>query len=218
MSIKTFCVYMHTNKINDKKYIGITCRNPKLRWQNGKGYINNEYFYRAILKYGWDNFEHDILYRNLTKEQACLLEVELIKQYHTQYPKYGYNITAGGDFPKIEESIKDEWGEKNSNRTLDKMRNRKLSEESKRNISLNNPRRREVVCESIQFESVRKCASYYHVSENTMRDWLKGRATTPIFFVENNLHYVDENPNYHLDKGRRNAKSFAYRAFPKKIF
>jgi GntP family gluconate:H+ symporter len=78
---KDYCVYCHTNNINGKRYIGITCQKPEHRWRNGKGYINNSYFYRAIQKYGWHNFSHNILYMNLSKEDAEKIEVELIAEY-----------------------------------------------------------------------------------------------------------------------------------------
>lgn len=55
----TYTVYMHTCP-NDKVYIGITKRKPSVRWNNGKGYQHNEYFSRAIEKYGWESFKHDI--------------------------------------------------------------------------------------------------------------------------------------------------------------
>lgn len=58
---KPYCVYIHTNKINKKSYIGITCQKPEHRWGcNGNGYAECPHFWRAIQKYGWDNFDHKI--------------------------------------------------------------------------------------------------------------------------------------------------------------
>lgn len=92
-----YCVYCHTNKINGKKYIGITSAKPERRWQNGKGYKKNKHFNSAIEKYGWDNFYHTILFEDLTKEQAELKEILLIKIYKTNESEFGYNISNGGE-------------------------------------------------------------------------------------------------------------------------
>ena len=93
-----YCVYMHILLTDGRKYIGLTSRNPAERWgKNGKGYKDNDYFYRTIQKYGWDAFKHEILFENLTKDQACAKEKALIKLFNTQNSKYGFNITEGGE-------------------------------------------------------------------------------------------------------------------------
>ena len=66
--MENYKVYIHRNKINGKVYIGITKQKPENRWRNGKGYKQNIKFYRAIEKYGWNNFEHIVLVDNLTAE------------------------------------------------------------------------------------------------------------------------------------------------------
>lgn len=92
----SYCVYKHESP-NGKVYIGITGNNPIERWGNGYHYSNNQHFYRAILKYGWDNMKHEILFTDLTKEEACEKEIELIAKYQSNNPNYGYNHALGGD-------------------------------------------------------------------------------------------------------------------------
>lgn len=94
---KNYILYLHVNKINDKKYVGITCQTPARRWRNGKGYSKNKHFYNAIKKYGWDNFYHLIIKEKLSKEEAKCLEIYLIEKFSSNNPKYGYNLCLGGD-------------------------------------------------------------------------------------------------------------------------
>lgn len=91
-----YTVYMHRNKINQKVYIGITGQKPYVRWNNGIGY-HGSYFANAIKKYGWNNFEHIILFSNLTKEEACKKEQEFINLFNATDSNYGYNIAIGGE-------------------------------------------------------------------------------------------------------------------------
>ena len=94
---KEYFVYKHTSP-NGKSYIGVTRQNPpSKRWANGKGYDYNTYFYRAIQKYGWDNFKHEILFKNLTSKEAEKKERELIAYYKSADRKFGYNIELGGN-------------------------------------------------------------------------------------------------------------------------
>ena len=87
---------MHVSPSN-KRYIGLTSQKPEHRWNNGKGYKNNKYFYRAIEKYDWDNFEHIIIAKGLTEDEAKWLEIELIRVWDTTNKDKGYNLTKGGD-------------------------------------------------------------------------------------------------------------------------
>ena len=91
-------LYLHINKIDGKRYYGITSeKNPNRRWRNGKGYPNNRYFTNAIEKHGWENFEHIILFENLTESEAHALEIEHIAKYKTKNREFGYNLTDGGE-------------------------------------------------------------------------------------------------------------------------
>ena len=95
-NLTNWCVYMHTNRVNGKKYIGITGNKPTYRWNNGEGYKRCPRFYNAIKHYGWDAFTHEILYTGLTKEDAEQLEVDMIAKYKTQDNDTGYNLSVGG--------------------------------------------------------------------------------------------------------------------------
>ena len=92
-----YTLYMHINRVNGKKYIGITSRPVKYRWGRGSYYAEHLPIGRAIRKYGWDNFEHIVILEGLAEEEAKQLEIELIKEWKTQDSRYGYNICAGGD-------------------------------------------------------------------------------------------------------------------------
>lgn len=96
MDDKKYCVYMHKNKINEKIYIGITCQKPELRWGHGSRYKKSTYFRRAVQKYGWDNFEHIVLFDSLTEPEAKQKEIDLIAKYNSNQKEYGYNLAAGG--------------------------------------------------------------------------------------------------------------------------
>ena len=95
-----YFVYKHTNLFNGKVYIGITRRKkPSDRWgAKGSRYKYNEHFYRAIQKYGWDEgFSHEILFAELTAEEAKAKEMELIKLYNSYKYEFGYNNDLGGN-------------------------------------------------------------------------------------------------------------------------
>lgn len=97
LKIMPYTVYCHENKKNGKLYFGITKTSVRRRWSKGKGYKDQHLFGRAIEKYGWDGFEHIILFTGLSEDEAKQMERDLIREFHTQDRDKGYNITDGGD-------------------------------------------------------------------------------------------------------------------------
>lgn len=89
-------VYKHTFP-NGKVYIGITKLDIFNRWRDGKGYKNQTLMFRAICKYGWKNIKHEILFTDLTKEEAEQKEIELIAYYKSNQKEFGYNVENGGN-------------------------------------------------------------------------------------------------------------------------
>ena len=87
-----YSIYCYTNNINNKKYIGQS-KNISRRCHpsNYKGCTK---FYRAIEKYGWENFTQTILADNLSLEEANLKEEYFINLYNTI--ENGYNLKTGG--------------------------------------------------------------------------------------------------------------------------
>ena len=74
-----FTIYLITNLINGKFYIGCTSRSLKERFQNGEGYRRQPKIYNDILKMGWDSFHKEVLYTTSSKEEASAVELFLIR-------------------------------------------------------------------------------------------------------------------------------------------
>jgi len=122
-----YTVYMHIPP-SGKRYVGITIQNAKKRWMNGWGYHAQPYFYRSILKYGWDEFEHKILFENLTKEEAEQKEIQLISFYRSNNREYGYNIANGGNCIGT-------CSEETKKKTSEALKGREFSEETRKKLS-----------------------------------------------------------------------------------
>lgn len=93
--MKKYIIYLHRNKINNKCYVGQTCQKPEQRWgRNGWHYHEQPYFYRAIEKYGWDNFEHIILETDIDENRVDERECFWAGYYHALAPE-GYCLSVG---------------------------------------------------------------------------------------------------------------------------
>ena len=89
-----YSVYRHIFP-NGKSYIGITSQPLEKRFENGRGYKKCPKMNNAILKYGWNNIEHELLFSGLSKEDAEAKEIELIAFYGSV--ENGYNTDHGGN-------------------------------------------------------------------------------------------------------------------------
>lgn len=163
--IKDYTVYEHVNKINQKRYIGITCKNPLKRWgkegieylsKNKEGKFTQPKIARAILKYGWDNFEHNIIAEKITQKQACEMEIELIKKFRTQEDDYGYNIASGGISFKKSNETKNKIRISQKGRIFTEETKKKMSERHSDVNGAKNPRTRKVQC--IETGEIFNCA------------------------------------------------------------
>lgn len=110
-----WCVYKHTSP-SGGVYIGITSDYPLARWRNGRGYDCCEVMNKAIKKYGWENFTHEILFDNLTKEEACQKEIELIAFYKNQ--GHCYNLAERGTNGLASEETKKKMSSNRQRKTL----------------------------------------------------------------------------------------------------
>ena len=149
---KDYCVYKHTSP-SGKIYIGYTGKNPPSeRWRKGGiGYSNKKQtiFYKAILKYGWENFTTEILKDNLILKEALELEKYYINLYNSTDRNFGYNEAKGGKGgvggSKKGRIMSDSFKQKRKEATIGKNNPRygkHCSEETKNKISKTNKGRK----------------------------------------------------------------------------
>lgn len=90
-------VYMIANKINGKKYIGITTNSFAERYPHGIRAHHNPHLRKSVKKYGQENFTVKLLERNIEDiETLCELEMKYIQKYDTYNKEKGYNKSLGG--------------------------------------------------------------------------------------------------------------------------
>lgn len=89
-------VYKITNLVNGKAYVGKTTKSIEERWKKhmlAARYNKDRYLYKAIQKYGIENFAIDLLQETNELDDT---EKFWIDYLNTQSPS-GYNMTIGGD-------------------------------------------------------------------------------------------------------------------------
>lgn len=93
-------IYFIENKLNGKRYIGQTVQPLNKRISRHKWSCTLKgcrmAITQAIAKYGWENFEFGIICECKDQEELDKMEMEIIKQQGTLWPR-GYNIEHGGN-------------------------------------------------------------------------------------------------------------------------
>lgn len=123
-------IYKITNIKNNKCYIGLSkniegrLKGHKNKLLNGKH--KNQHLQTSFNKYGLDSFTFSIL-EECSEELLCLREKYWIEKLKSYDKKYGYNKTHGGEFGKLSDEI--------IQNITEKLRNRKLPDEMKKQIS-----------------------------------------------------------------------------------
>src|ERR1035437_8077192 len=93
-------VYKFVNKINGKIYIGKTTDPIETRIFNHCNDARKKqgfYFHKALNKYGIENFTIYIIFKVNNLDLLNKAEIFFIRKYKSNNPKYGYNLTTGGE-------------------------------------------------------------------------------------------------------------------------
>ena len=144
-----FClIYKLTNTINGKIYVGQTWQYSikKRGGPNGNAYRSCKKLHNAIRKYGWINFQYELLVICHQQNMADYYEDYFIIQYKSNQRKHGYNIRNGGSRGKLTQSTKNKIAKKAMGRTAPNKGKpgKKPSDETRRKMSIartgtNNP-------------------------------------------------------------------------------
>ncbi len=141
MNIGIYCI---ENLIDGKKYVG---QSQNLKRRMKATHKENIYLFRAIQKYGRDNFKTYVVeYCDI--DDLDEREIYYIKEFHSHYTEGGYNISWGGDAPmrgrKHTEETKKMYSETRKERIYPKGKDspsfgRHHTEESKEKMRKNRP-------------------------------------------------------------------------------
>jgi group I intron endonuclease len=189
MKEKICGIYKVTNTINGKVYIGQSI-DIYSRWNHHKTCCDNEKcheynspFYRALRKYGLDNFTFEVIERCSVNE-LDYKEIYYIQKYNSfvqAVNSNGYNNAIGGNqgsrFRKKSEEEK-----------------RKISENRDYKIGSENPLSKTVLYKENEYGSIQELIDKENFNENvgTIRCWLNGNNSMPQKYYDNGLMYKNE--------------------------
>ena len=196
-------VYITTNHVNGKQYIGQRKYDKQGKWKEylGSGIILS----RAIEKYGLENFSKEIIEECKTKKILNDREIYWINYYNAVESDNFYNIASGGDGGNTIAGYTDD--QRNLLST-------KLSDMRKGiiNIGKNNGNSRRVICINTMkvFDTINEASIYYNVDKDAIQqccsDANKRKTASEINGERMIWEYYDENKNYEFVPFKRDYK------------
>lgn len=131
-------VYLTTNLLNGKQYVGQHLSDGFDKYYKGSGIAITH----AINKYGWDNFNCEVICWCSTQTQLNEAEDNYIKLLGTMFPK-GYNLKGGGSHGRYSKEAKEKMS-KAQKKYFSKEENRKKASELQKKRYLNPDERRKL--------------------------------------------------------------------------
>ena len=196
-------VYITTNHVNGKQYIGQRKYDKQGKWKEylGSGIILS----RAIEKYGLENFSKEIIEECKTKKILNDREIYWINYYNAVESDNFYNIASGGDGGNTIAGYTDD--QRNLLST-------KLSDMRKGiiNIGKNNGNSRRVICINTMkvFDTINEASIYDNVDKDAIQqccsDANKRKTAGEINGERMIWEYYDENKNYEFVPFKRDYK------------
>lgn len=176
-------IYLTTNLINDKKYIG-QHRSPVFD-EKYKG--SGKHFCRAIKKYGWDNFVCEIIETCDSIDELNQREEYWIAYYNAVESSEYYNISRGGNnaekTPEYRAALKKAWTserrEKQSQRFKTEL-NPNRSPEARRKMSENNSSKRPEIRKRLSEAKKGKPLPHTYEWNKNIGNALRGRVNGPL--------------------------------------
>jgi group I intron endonuclease len=178
-------IYLTTNTINGKKYIGM-CKNTHRENYIGSGKLLKQ----AIKKYGKQAFERIVLQECQTLEELSEAEIHWIKFYNAVENSNFYNLTTGGfggnsdylkeywsHLNKMERKVCRNWSTRNMFGSNNPMYGKKHSEKTKaligsksvnrnwnrpNHLGVNNPRAKKVLVETENTKKYYDCLKDFY--------------------------------------------------------
>lgn len=197
-------VYMATNSINGKRYIGITCQGLSVRqsrhFSSALRQNSQTHFHRAIRRHGRGRFSFEVLFECQTFDEAKRTEVNLIEKIKSEY-----NMTRGGDgclgwraTPEQCRLISERnrgkpgfWkGKKLPAHVLKKLSARNLEPDRVKAWTINGAlgplsNRRHIVClnDGLKYESISDASKFYGIDESSISKICNKRRKTASGWV-----------------------------------